>query len=181
MKKNYRITFYDGPMGNLSKDVDVYAENSDEALHMAYRMPEAKDRRFTDVMVGKIPEGPSIIGIEFEYTDTYFNDKFKEYMFIKANNEAEAVEYYNNHFKDKHFWFNAGKTETDGKNVRGRVVKTYFACVERYDADATLENAKNISVDKLIDNATQTCEEVNEKLNVKNNQAFKDVVDFIKE
>ena len=55
--KKFRITFSDGPTGNRSESVDVEAEDSDVAFSMAYRMPQAKDRRYTDVMVEECPTG----------------------------------------------------------------------------------------------------------------------------
>ena len=39
-ENNYRITFYDGPLGNNRKSIDIYAINSDDAFDKAYKMPE---------------------------------------------------------------------------------------------------------------------------------------------
>lgn len=140
MKKVYRITF----SGNgKSKHIDVCAESCDDAFSRAYRMPEASSRTYKEVTVEEIPSGLSVIGIEFEYTDTFIKRNFHDCLFIKANNEDEAIQYYNDHYKGKRFWFNAGKTEEDGKCIRGKVIDTYFAAGPRYDADATEVSSNN--------------------------------------
>lgn len=128
----YRITFHDGPEGNRSKDVDIMAENVDDAFRKAYQMPEAKNRLYTNVGVMEKPKGRTIIGIEHEYEDTYFHQTFVGYMFILANSESDAARYYNANIRGKHFWFNEAKIEPDGKNVFGRIRKTYFSCGDRY-------------------------------------------------
>lgn len=135
MKENYRATF----CGNdKSKQIDLYAVNFDDAFEKAYQQPEARNRIYTDVIIEKIPTEPGVIGIEFEYTDIFIKKNYRGYLFIKAKNEAEAVQYYNVNFKGKRFWFDAGKTEEDGKCIRGKVIQTYFAPGPGYHADATL-------------------------------------------
>jgi len=157
MKANYRITFYDGPEGNRSKNVDVFAESFDEARAIAYKMPEARNRMYSDMLIEKIPEGPSIIGIEFEFEmkSPPFYEKGKDYLFIKANSEAEALQYYNSHFKGERYNRRAGETVPDGCRVRKRATKTYFAggCV--YCADATIEG-KEASLDEKIKEAADS-------------------------
>ena len=77
----YRITF----CGKHSRHYDVDASNSDEAFKMAYSMPEASQYHiYTDVSVEEVPEGPSVIGIEFRYTDTVLKKDFTNYIHIKA-------------------------------------------------------------------------------------------------
>lgn len=132
--KVFRITF----TGNgKSKSVDVQAACSDDAFDMAYKMSEATSRAYTDISVEEVPDGPKVIGIEFEYEDTAFKKTFPGYIFIRAYNEAQAVDYYNRHYKGGRFWFHAGKTEENGKCVRGKVLETYYAACPGYDADAT--------------------------------------------
>jgi hypothetical protein len=135
MKENYRITFISK---SRSKSIDIYAISSDDAFNKAYKMPEVNNKIYTDIMVEEIPTEPSVIGIKFEYTDTYIKKRFHGNLFIKANDEAEAIKHYNSNYKGKHFWFNAGLTEEDGKCIRGNVIETYFASCPGYDADATL-------------------------------------------
>lgn len=142
MKNNYRITFYDGPEGNRSKNIDVFAESFDDARSQAYKMDEAKYRMYSDMMIEKIPEGPSVIGVEYQYYYAYFDRYYTDRVFIKANNEAEALEYFNKHFKN-----------------RGKAVKTYFATGSRYEADATIETEK--TVDNIISNAQDRVQEKN--------------------
>ena len=65
MKANYRIVFHDGPEGNNSKSVDVFASSMDEAKTMAYKMPEAERRDlYHEFYVQEIPREPSTIGIK---------------------------------------------------------------------------------------------------------------------
>lgn len=138
MKKNFRITFYDGPEGNRSKNVDIYARDFDDARSQAYKMDEAKYRMYSDMIIEKIPEGPSIIGVEYQYYYAYFDRYYTDRVFIKANNEAEALKYFNEHFSN-----------------RGTATKTYFSCGTRYEADATIEpNKEPKDIDKLIADAT---------------------------
>ena len=132
--KEFRITFSGN---NKCKSVDIKASCSDDAFVKAYEMPEATSRIYTEISIEEVPEGPKVIGIEFEYEDTAFKKTFTDYIFIRANDEAQAVDYYNRHYKGGRFWFHAGKTEDDGKCIRGKVLETYYAAVPGYDADAT--------------------------------------------
>ena len=160
MKNNYRITFYDGPEGNRSKKVDVSAESFDEARRLAWQMPEAKDKQFTDMMIEEIPKGPYVIGIQYEYIDPCLSGRSTQCMFIKANDEAEAIRYYNNHYKNTRFDFpDYRKNNENGRCTRGRIVDSYFAGTVKgmpnFDADATLEASKDVkTVDELITDAT---------------------------
>ena len=138
-KRKYRITFH-GPGGEPSESVDVNASSDDEAFSIAYGMPQAKDRRYTDVSVVEFPDGISNIGIHFEYYDSALRQTFSDCLIIRAGSEKDAVNYYNSHFYGKHFWFNAGKIENDGKCTYGRIKNTYFAACPGWNADATKDS-----------------------------------------
>ena len=124
----YRVTFHDGPESDRSKNVDIIAENFDDAFHKAYQMPEAKKRLYTNVSIMEKPKGRTIIGIKHEYEDTYFHKTFVGYTFVRADSESDAAKYYNDNIRGKHFWFDESKIEPDGKNVFGKILETYFAC-----------------------------------------------------
>ena len=150
MKANYRIVFHDGPEGNNSKAVDVYASSMDEAREMAYKMPEAAIRElYSEFYVQELPKEPCTIGIEFEYTSPYVNGVCTGYLFIKANDEAQAEQYYNKHFRGKSFAGDYGKNVDGGHSVRGRIRNTYFAAGLRADADATLDGKEASLNDKI--------------------------------
>lgn len=151
MEKNYRITFSNGPTGDKSKNVDVYAKNSEEAFAQAFDMPEAKSGIYTNVGVEKIEKGPKVIGLEIECEDTVFNDKFTDCLFIRANSEEEAICYYDKHLKGGRFVFHAEKTDDTGNRVRGRVKSTYFAGSSGYNFDATVKEENLESVDDGFD------------------------------
>lgn len=169
MKNNFRITFYDGPERNRSKNVDVYAKDFDDARSQAYKMDEAKYRMYSDMIIEKIPEGPTIIGIRHEYIDPCLSGRSTQCMFIKANNEAEAIRYYNEHYKNTRFDFpNYRKNDENGRCTRGKIVETYFPSgVVRFDADATIEaKTDGKSIDKTIADAKAISKEQvnNEKI-----------------
>ena len=136
MKPNFRITFSGK---DRSENIDVFAENREDALEMALCMPEVEHYR--DVTIEEFPEFPCVIGIKFQYRDTCRKKDFRGYVFIKANSEKEAVDYYNEHLKGKRFCFDSGKTETNGKCIRGKVLETYFAGCPGFDVDATQKGA----------------------------------------
>lgn len=162
MKKNFRIIFHDGPESNRSKNVDVYAKDFDDARSQAYKMDEAKYRMYSDMIIEKIPEGPTIIGIRYEYIDPCLSGRSTQCMFIKANNEAEAIRYYNEHYKNTRFDFpNYRKNDENGRCTRGKIVETYFPSgVVRFDADATIEVETNSkSIDKTIADVTAASKE----------------------
>ena len=123
--KKYRITFHNGPMSSSHRDVDIEADSADEALKLAYRQPDA--RRYTKVTVQEIPVGRKVIGVEFSYTDTFFNETSTECLFIEADSELDARDYYNRNIKGRRFWFDPGKPDDSGKNVYGAIISTYFA------------------------------------------------------
>lgn len=139
MKANYRITFHDGPNGNLSEYIDIYSKDSDEAMKKALSMPQAEDRRYDEVMVEELPDGsePVVVGIVFKAYDAVFKKEFTNYLFILAYNEKQAKEYYKEHFMGKCFMHYPSKMEENGKCTYGRIVKTYFTGFPGYDADAT--------------------------------------------
>lgn len=150
MKANYRIVFHDGPEGSRSKNVDVYAESFEDARRQAFQMPEARNRMYSDMLIEQIPEVPSVIGIEFEYSSPYINGVCTGYLFIKANDEAQAVKYYNEHFRGKSFeGAHYGENNEDGHTVRGRIRQTYFAGGLNYNADATIEGKEASLNDKI--------------------------------
>lgn len=151
MKANYRIVFHDGPEGSRSKNVDVCAESFEDARRQAFQMPEACNRMYSDMLIEKIPEGPSVIGIEFEFEMKCppFYEKGKDYLFIRANSEAEALQYYNSHFKGERYNRRAGETVPDGCRVRKRATKTYFAAGCAPCADATIDEKKTSLNDKI--------------------------------
>lgn len=159
LKNNFRITFYDGPEGSRSKKVDVFAESFEDARRQAWQMPEAKNRLYTDMMIEEIPKEPSVIGIMYEYVDPGLSGRCTQPLFIKANDEAEAIRYYNKHYKNARFDFpNHQKNNENGRCTRGRIVETYFAAgVVRYDADATIEG----SLDGRLASAAERCEQQN--------------------
>ena len=153
VKNNYRITFHDGPMDKNYKTVDIYANDSNDALDKAYKMPEAKDYyTYTDVMVEKIPTEPSTIGVEIECYNTIQERKFTDRIFIKAQNEQQAINYYNKNYNGGRFGLYANKTIENGHSIRGRVIRTYFTSLPGYDADATISD-KNIDLDEKISKA----------------------------
>ena len=139
-KRNYRVSFHDGPTGHKHKNVDVLAENSDEAFHLAYKSLTASEKDlYTDATINVIPEGPSVIGLKIEYYDIAIGRHFSDYILIRAYSESEAIAYYNEHFLGGRFWFDVSETEPDGKCVRGRVLETYYAGGLGYAADATFK------------------------------------------
>lgn len=137
--KKYRITFTPRYSDVKPYKIDVAAENSDEAFHIAYQTPEAKSRMYSELTCEEWPEGISNIGIRFRYTDTVFRKEFEGYLVIRAASEKDAVAYYNRHYKGNRFWFHCGEICEDGKCVYGKVVETYFAACSGFDADATKE------------------------------------------
>lgn len=139
--KKYRITIikqYPITLNRLQNisEYDITAESVDEAFQKAYKL--AKNQRNCSISVMEVPEGPSSIGLEIEYEDKIFKRIFTGTVIIRANNEKEAVEYYNKYLKGGRFWFQPGKTEADGKCVRGRVKSTYYAACDGWDVDATI-------------------------------------------
>lgn len=131
--KKYRITL---SKNSHHKEYDIVADDTDDAFHKAYKL--VGNDRYSSISVMEIPKGPSPIGLEIEYEDKIFRKFFTGYIIIRANSEQEAVDYYNKHLKGGRFWFHPGKTEADGKCVRGRVKSTYYAACRGYDADATI-------------------------------------------
>ena len=132
----YRITFSGGPTTDISKHYDVEVKNSDEAFAMAYKMPEAKNRIYSNIWVEEIPVGDTNIGIRFAYKDR--GRTYHQYMVIHAKDERHAKEYYNKNIKGRNFyqpW--SHKPDDNGNCVYGSIVETYFAACPGYDFDAT--------------------------------------------
>lgn len=141
MKPNYRITFTDGPTGNRQKSIDVYATDSDDAFSQAYKMPEAKSRQYTSVLISEIPDGPSLIGIEFETYDSVCRRTFTNRVFVMAKDEAEAKAWYKRNLMGKKtFCIYPEEPEPDAKCSYGRIRRTYFAagCGGGFDAKVDL-------------------------------------------
>ena len=162
MKKKYRITLHNGPEGGRDKCVkDVFAESFEDARHQMWQMDEVKRREYSEASIEQVPEGPSVIGVCYEYVDPGLTGKSSQYMFIKANSEGEAIRYYNNHYRNTHFDFpNSKKIDDAGRCTRGRIVETYFAHgVAKYDADATIDTKKVIA-DVLADATARSKENV---------------------
>jgi hypothetical protein len=122
--------------------VDVNATNSDEALKLA--LSELKRmkgdfgaRSYSDATIEEHPVGASSIAVRFSYTE----DRGKggcQYLSIYANNEEEAVKWFNANLKGKHFyqpW--PAKINDNGNCIYDKVEETYFA-VGQSDFDATV-------------------------------------------
>lgn len=146
----YRITFHDGPEGNRSKDVDIYAKSLDDAMDKALDMPEAKERLYRNVSVMAIPKEAAIIGVEYEYYDKAAERNFTDRFFIKAENEKQAIDYYNKHYKGNRYGtFYDNKSNKSERFIRGKVLNTYFAVAVTYDADATVPEKKESLEEKI--------------------------------
>ena len=138
----FRITYTDGPMGNEYAHRDIEAKDMDDAMSKAYRYPEAKSSRFTDFTVEEIVAGPKVIGICYNYTYADSGKTYQNYTFIRANDEAQAVEFYKKNIKGKRFyqpWPN--KIDPKGNCIYGSVNYTYFAGGDEFAYDA-IENNK---------------------------------------
>ena len=129
--KEFRVTFHNGPTSDCLENIDLTAENTDEAFAKAYRLPQAK--RYTECSIMEKPTESSVIGVEFSYYDTVIKKNFTGFVFIKAESEGAARLFYIRNLKDKRFWFDAGKPAEDGKCIYGYVKRTYFACCPGYD------------------------------------------------
>jgi len=170
-KANYRITFHDGPMSDRSKTVDVVAKDSDEAFDLAYKMPEARRRLYDNISIEEIPTGSSVIGVKFEYYDTSLGKYFTDQVFIKAENEQQAIDYYNKHYINGRFNLYGNKTVKDGRSIRGRILKTYFAGFSGFDADATVLERKETLDEKISGAENQQINEMkHQKDNYKSNK-----------
>lgn len=168
-KKEYRITFHDGPMGNKSLDYDVLAYSMDEAFQMGIEYGEKHRLRslgYINMTLSEKPKGPSVIGIEFVSKDTALKKEFAGYVFIKANSEEQAREYYEKNLHGKRYWFNTGKPEPEGKCVFGKIKSSYFAAAGGYGYDATkvptledkIEGARDIHKNSEISEQERTGE-----------------------
>jgi hypothetical protein len=137
--KTYRATFNNGPEGNESFKYDFEAENGDEAWKKVYAHPCAKKYpQYTDVTLEEVTDGPKVIGICYNYHDHHLKRDYQGYTFIKANDEKQAVEFYNRNIKGKHFyqpW--PDKFDDEGNCEYGSVKETYYAGFDGYKYDAT--------------------------------------------
>ena len=134
----YRVTFFKKNASHHTH-FDVEAASMREASNMMMNAKGrwARENGYTDVSVEEIPVGTSIIGIHFSYEDSVLKKKFEDYLFIKADSEKQARDYYNTNFKGKRFWFKAGVIDDTGKNIYGAIKETYFAGGSGFCADAT--------------------------------------------
>lgn len=133
----YRVTFSGR---GKSTHIDVIADSFESAMDMAYDHADRKrlrEKGYSDICVGEIPKGASVIGIEFEYYDKVFKRTFHEHMFIRADNERQASDYYEEHLYGKRFGGQGhiGSVDENGKCTYGKVCETYFACGGGYQID----------------------------------------------
>lgn len=128
----YRVTF---SSSNGSHVCDIEAEDSDQAFRFAYAKLQNRDR-YTDAAVEEITKGPKPIGIKFESYDHYAKKSYTDYIIILAEDEKQAIDYYNRNYKGKRYWFDVGKPEPNGKHEYRQVKETYFAACPGYHADA---------------------------------------------
>ena len=135
---NYRIVFSDGPNGDLCKVYDVEANDYDEAFDIAYGKPEARQRwKYSDVSVMEVRPGPKTIGIRFAYTQ--FGRPYSQYLFIRAETEEQAKQFYRKNLQGRRFWQPwPEKPNGDGNCVYGEIRETYFAAGDRFAFDATI-------------------------------------------
>ncbi len=143
--KKFRLTFNDGPMGNRRVSKDILAEDFDDAAIVARKMPEAyiKEFRDNDVVIEEIVDGPKVIGICYNYYDHSCKRTYQGYTFIRALDEAQAIDYYNKNIKSKVFyqpW--PDKFDENGNCEYGAVAYTYFAGGDGYSYDAIEDNKK---------------------------------------
>ena len=142
-QKKYRVSFLSKTRRD-DDDVkyDVTAESFDDAFHKAYEMlkgdfgPSPYDY-FFEGSTEEIIEGPKTIGIRFEHTEPAIGRNSENYLGIRAETEEQAIEYYNEHYKGKHFyqpW--PHRIDPDGPCVYGRVKETYFMSGPGYHANA---------------------------------------------
>lgn len=133
----FRITFSNGANSNDHKTYDIEADNSDEAFRFAYGTPEANQRwRYSDVSVMEIKNGPKTIGVCFTYTQS--GRSYVQYLFIRAEDEEQARQFYQTHLKGRRFWQPwPDKPNDEGNCVYGKIKETYFAGGDGYAFDAT--------------------------------------------
>lgn len=139
----YRVTLHNGPTGNdRCFKYDTVADSTDEALRRAlkaFKLKHGYDAHvdFSDSTIEEHPVGASVIGIRFAYKEG--NGKGgHQYLFIKAETEKKAAEYYNSNIRGKNFyqpW--PHKINDQGNCTYDSIADTYFAACNGYDFDAT--------------------------------------------
>ena len=143
--KKYRATFYDGPNGNKHRKFDFEALSTDDAFakaHLLLPSHEARALGFTDMMIEEVEDGPKQFGIRFSYEEGN-RGRYYNYMVIRANDEAQATEYYNRHYRGKRFFQPWPHTPDEkGNCIYGEIAETYFAACPGYVADATKDVMK---------------------------------------
>jgi len=138
--KKYRVSFSKGPDSDQRLKYDIEAETSDEAFSKAYQYLKSKDidSLHSDSTIEEWPDGASNIGIRFKYYDGTLKREFSQYMIIHADNEIQAVEFYNSKFKGKHFYQPyPHRIEENGNCEYRAVAETYFAACPGAHYDAT--------------------------------------------
>lgn len=141
-KKKYRITFTGHRMQDYVKIVD--AHDADEAFEIAYSM-NMRSRGYDNVWVGEETGDPNQFGLEVQLitdpdrcTSFFVNTTEVEYLFIDANNEQEARDYYYAHLYGN--WCN-NKLQLDPTGYRkfGKIIRSYrtFGGVKTSQYDAT--------------------------------------------
>ena len=127
-KKKYQITFT-GPSVQDYKII-VNARNSDEAFDIAYSM-NMRSRGYNNVWVSEETAGPDQYGLEVHInTDPnrcksfFMNTTDTEYVFITANNEQEARNYYNRYLYGN--WCdNKLQLDPNGYRKFGKIIRSY--------------------------------------------------------
>ncbi len=121
--KNFRIVFSDGPNSDNSLNVDVKANDVDEAMSKAWSMVPF---HYQNMIAMEIPDGMKTIGLKVEYYDSYFKQYFVGYIFIEAISEAEAIEIYKQKYVGKTFTHYPDRLEDNAKCKHIRVLETYY-------------------------------------------------------
>lgn len=126
--KKYRITFTGPSVRDYVKIVD--AHNSDEAFDIAYSM-DMRPRGYNNVWISEETDEPDQYGLEVRI-DTepnrckshFVNTTDTEYVFITANNEQEARNYYNRYLYGN--WCdNKLQLDTNGYRKFGKIIRSY--------------------------------------------------------
>jgi len=140
--KKYRITF----TGSSVRDYEIIvdAHNSEEAFDIAYSM-NMRHKGYDNVWVSEETAEPDQYGLEVRITTdpdrckSYFvNTTDTEYVFITANNEQEARNYYNRYLYGN--WCdNKLQLDPNGYRKFGKIIRSYrtFGGFKNSHYDAT--------------------------------------------
>ena len=129
-KKQYRITFTGPSVREYVKIVDV--RNSDEAFDIAYSM-NMRSRGYDNVWVSEETAEPDQYVLEVRInTDpnrcksSFVNTTDTKYVFITANNEQEARNYYNRYLYGN--WCDSRlQLDPNGYRKFGKIIRSYRA------------------------------------------------------